>query len=342
MKTFQNVHRMGVKNMIERFRSLQEGQEQGQFKRASAWIFQQLTANRLKRRALLYWAALLTVGSAAIHFMGVSVQAPQSGLLAALLIGYAIVQIVIALIVVAVPTRRLLIAVTVIESAALLLWIVAHTTGLPIGFPIGLTLWKPEMLSIFDHILPSMEGLAVLLLLCLVVRRPQMKVTRAWRTAVAMLPAFVLVSLLTLTGIINSAINDVWLPTSSTISAPAGQIITLAYCSPGGSPLAMDLSEPPTQAPHPASVVFNIHGGGGLFGSRQLMGLDVQLRDALNHRGFVVGSIDYRLSPLYSVIHLTLFVIARLAVYSFAARSGPSWLLLLVRPGERLARQAPM
>ena len=65
------------------------------------------------------------------------------------------------------------------------------------------------------------------------------------------------------------------------------------------SSLAMDMFYP-AQTIRPAPVVFNIHGGGGFFGNRQLKGWDARLRDELNSRGFVVGSTDYRLAPLYS------------------------------------------
>ncbi len=59
----------------------------------------------------------------------------------------------------------------------------------------------------------------------------------------------------------------------------------------------------PAQTIRPAPVVFNIHGGGGFFGHRQLKDWDARLRDELNSRGFIVGSIDYRLAPLYSGQH---------------------------------------
>lgn len=265
-----------------------------------------LTANRLKRGALLYWAALLTIGAAIMHFMGGSAQLPQSVLLAVLLFGFAIVQVAMALAIVVVPMRRLLIATAILDGAAVLLWIVARTIGLPIGF----TLWRPEEVSIADLFLPAMEGLATLLLLGLVIRRPRTRTPRVWRTALATLPALFLVCLLT--GIVSlswlgpsPAVSEAWLPSSSPVRAPAGRMTTLSYCQlgVGGSPLAMDISEPAAQASRPAPMVFYVHGGEGLAGFRQLS-LDqdgtyfIQLRGELLKRGFVVGSIDYGLSPL--------------------------------------------
>jgi len=84
-----------------------------------------LTTNRLKRGALLYWAALFTGSAAVIHCIGLLAQPPQSGLL----VGLIVVQAVIALAVVAAPVRRLLIAAGVVEGVALVFWIVAHTGG---------------------------------------------------------------------------------------------------------------------------------------------------------------------------------------------------------------------
>jgi acetyl esterase/lipase len=104
-----------------------------------------------------------------------------------------------------------------------------------------------------------------------------------------------------------SAANTAWFPASPTAHVPAGQTRTIEYCSPGGNPLAMDISEPPAQAARPAPIVFYIHGGETIQGSRTLEdgSLDgvyfTLLRTKLLNRGFVVGSIDYGLSPLYHV-----------------------------------------
>lgn len=105
-----------------------------------------------------------------------------------------------------------------------------------------------------------------------------------------------------------SAIDTAWLSASAPISVPADQTVTLQYCnSANGSPLAMDLSEPSAEVPRPAPMVFYIHGGETLVGSRILKDgspqgiyLD-QLRTDLLARGFVVGSIDYGLAPLDTI-----------------------------------------
>jgi acetyl esterase/lipase len=331
-----------------------------------------LTANRIKRGALLYWAALFTLSAATIHC--ISGVANRSVLLVVLLLGFALIQAAIAIAVVVLPGRGLLLAAAVVEGVALLLWIVAHTAG----FPIGATLWRPETLGATDLYLPAMEAVSAFFFLCLFGRtwstasRPwrialavlpylllvgvliwaavnfntaelllvtfildaeiptslldvflpaiglvaiflllraifpslRTRTPGAWRAALILLPALLIVSLLSWEGGFTAA-NGLWFPTPGTIQAPAGQTTTLEYCSFGGNPLAMDLSEPSAQAARPAPVVFFIHGGEGLQGDRQLAGTDgvylAQLRADLLSRGFAVGSLDYGLAPLYKI-----------------------------------------
>ncbi len=336
----------------------------------SAW----LGADSLKRGALLYWSALFTMSAAVIHFIGLLKQAPQSGLLVALLLVGTLVQAIIAVLVVAIPARRSLIIATIIEGVATLFWLIAHFAG----FPIGTAIWRAETFSTLDLYIPLMEGLSAFFFLCLAGRtwgtapkawrivlaalptilivglllwaalnfkrselflvvfalsaglpdslldlfvppvgllvlvlllhffipRLRTMAPKAGRTTLTLLPALLLVSILTWSGSMN-AINVAWFPSSGTIHAPAGQT-TLAYCSAGGNPLAMDLDEPSAQAARPAPVVFYIHGGEGLQGNRQLDGPDgiyfTQLRDTLVNRGFVVGSIDYSLVPFGNLV----------------------------------------
>lgn len=337
-----------------------------------------LSENHVKRGALFCWAALFTIGAVVIHCIGVLKQSPQSGLLIALLLGFTIVQAIVAIAVVAFPTRRLLLAAAVVNGGGVLFWIIAHAVGLPDGFSV----WRPETLGAPELYLPVMEGvsaffflclfgrtwstaprvwritlaalpslfllslllwavlhsgiaivllaifflaaglptslqyfflpaiglLVVILLLRLVWPRLRMMTPGAWRTALILLPALLVINILTWTGGVSAA-NTAWFSTSAVVRAPAGQMTTLSYCNSNanGTPLAMDLSEPSAQAPRPAPVVFYMHGGETLLGSRTLEdgsldgGYFTQLRNELISRGFVVGSIDYGLVPLYNV-----------------------------------------
>jgi acetyl esterase/lipase len=325
------------------------------------------------RGALLYWAVLFMISAAVMHFVAVLKQLPPSGLLAVLLIGFTIVQVVVAVSVVAVPTRRLLFIAGLVEAVGTVVWLSAHSFGLPDGF----TVWRPETLGVPDLYLPIIEGvsaffflclcgrtwtlkrgvrrtalkvlpsllvlgllvwialksvslvvvflaagpvvslqflflpavglLAVFLLLRLLIPRLRVRTKGAWRTALILLPALLVSSLLIWGGSV-SAIDTPWLSASALVSVPAGQTATLTYCnSSNGSPLAMDISEPSAQASRPAPVAIYIHGGETLLGSRVLEdgSLDgmyfTQLRTELLSHGFIVGSLDYGLVPLYNV-----------------------------------------
>ncbi len=154
--------------------------------------------------------------------------------------------------------------------------------------------------------LPVVGTLVVFLLLRLVFKRLRTRTKGVVRTTLILLPAFLVLNLLTWGGAVSAA-DTAWFSAESSVSAPAGRTTTLEYGSANGNPLAMDISEPSAKAPRPAPVVFFIHGGETLLGSRILEdgSMDgvyfAKLRDELLKRGFAVGSIDYGLSPLYHV-----------------------------------------
>src|SRR5579884_2341708 len=93
-----------------------------------------LLANRIKRGGFLYWAAIFTLSAAIIHVLSILLQTPSSGLLSALILFGALIQAFSAFSVVVWPARRLLIAAGIVNGLALLCWLLARTTGLPIGF----------------------------------------------------------------------------------------------------------------------------------------------------------------------------------------------------------------
>ncbi len=332
-----------------------------------------LLAHRLKRGALLYWAALFTLSAAVLHLIAVLRQSPPAGLLGLSLLGLALAQILAAVAIVAMPARRPLFVAAVVQAVALLAWTIAHTVGLPDGHAV----WRPETLGVPDLYLPVMEGLsvcfcfclfartrtitskpgrallawlptlltllvilvialksvtlviiilaagpiaslqylflpavgilAILLLLRLAIPPLRVRTQGAGRSALLLLPALLVTSLLTWGGSV-SASDTAWLSTSAPANIPAGQMVTLEYCqSANGTPLAMDLAEPSVQAARPAPAVIYIHGGETLLGSRILDDGSADgryfahLRADLLRRGFIVGAIDYGLVPLYNV-----------------------------------------
>jgi len=82
-------------------------------------------------------------------------------------------------------------------------------------------------------------------------------------------------------------------PPPRDISVPPTATVT--YCSPGGTPLAMDLWIPGDARAAPA-VMF-VHGGGWFAGDRVHGRVLSGLLPSLLGRGMVVASIDYRLLP---------------------------------------------
>lgn len=145
------------------------------------------------------------------------------------------------------------------------------------------------------------------------------KPSRLWRLAswVGAIPLTAVMLLASVVGLTTSTdgFAGAGIPAATVApqSLPAGTRSTLEYCRPDGVPLPMDLylpSAPPLGAAA-MPVVMYVHGGGLVLGDRRPTGLGAQLggQDAalftpllqqLNALGFVVASIDYRLTPAAS------------------------------------------
>ena len=152
-----------------------------------------LLANRIKRGGFLYWAALLTISAAIIRVLAIVLQRPPSALLVALLLLGALIQVISATSVVVWPTRFVLIVAGVVDGLAVLLWVLAHTTGIPVGF----AFWRAESPGIADMWLPIMEGMAALFFFSLAARTWTVH-SRPWRIILVALPYLCLAGLLVL------------------------------------------------------------------------------------------------------------------------------------------------
>ena len=75
-----------------------------------------------------------------------------------------------------------------------------------------------------------------------------------------------------------------------------GRTLTLAYCSPGGVPLDLDLSYPGPASRRPVPVAVFVHGGSWTFGTRRAGDLVEVLRPAVLARGMAFAAVDYRLA----------------------------------------------
>jgi acetyl esterase/lipase len=188
-------------------------------------------AHPIKRGAFLYWAVLFTISPSVIRVLAIFLQAPQSGLLIALLLLGSLLQFLSAVSVVVWPTRYPLIAAGVINSLAALLWLLAHATGMPVG----LSLWRAESPGVGDMWLPIMEGMAAFFFLSLAARS-WIGLPHRWRLFVTALPslflvalfivallnqvttALFMVALFTVTGTIPTSLQVLFLPVAGLIA----------------------------------------------------------------------------------------------------------------------------
>jgi acetyl esterase/lipase len=185
-----------------------------------------------------------------------------------------------------------------------MIWAIGHSIGLPIGFG----LWRPEPLSIPDFILPMFELLATLLLVRTGWGRPSGARRASWLRVLAAVPAVLMLGVLTAAGVM-AGLNNAWFPVASTgpVAAQPGTTTTLAYCSPDGSPLAMDLTLPSYGSGGSVPVAVNTRSAGWFYADRQIDGFGAllwpdgrDLKQALLQRGVAVASIDIRQVPLHS------------------------------------------
>jgi acetyl esterase/lipase len=243
---------------------------------------------------------VFVVAAAAIHLIEAM---NQSMIITTGLLLWAGAQAGAAIGLIARPNRRSIAATTLVQTAALVLWFVAHSIGLPL--PAGV--WQPEMTTIAAYLSPVVE-LFSLGLLVLAALHGATQQSRGFRTVMTIAAILVATFLARVDTMFSGA--DAWLLHGAPAPPVPGGTATLAYCHPDGLPLAMDLTEPASAAPRPAPAVVYIHGGGWFMGDRQLHRLlgnpfagdpsfAETVNQALTQRGYVVASFDYRLAPLY-------------------------------------------
>lgn len=79
---------------------------------------------------------------------------------------------------------------------------------------------------------------------------------------------------------------------------PGSALINVTYCHAGTVSLLLDLYYPPANYTGPYPLVLYIHGGGWRLGDKS--GVKGSPVWGMQDKGFVVGSVDYRLSPNYT------------------------------------------
>jgi acetyl esterase/lipase len=265
---------------------------------------------RRGRGPLLLGGAGFSLGGAAVY-LAVLPALLQASLAYGLVFAAAgVAQVGLAVGLLAAPTRQRLAAATAVSLAVVALWVLARTVGMPDPNP-WLTL--DTTVGFTDWLCAALEVLATVLLGIALLRWPRgPRVRRPVLAGLASVPPLLLAAVLA-AGAVGLATNGF---TSFTraggavpASLPAGGTATVTYCTQQGTKLAMDLYAPPAGVARPAPAVLYVHGGGFVLGDRKLGGLGgglanatgallPQLRAALNRRGFLVASIDYRLPPL--------------------------------------------
>ena len=266
---------------------------------------------RCGRGPLLVGGAGFSLGGAAVC-LAVLPALLQASLAYGLVFAAAgVAQVGLAVGLLAAPTRRRLAAAVAVSLAVVALWVLARTVGLPDPNP---WLTFDTTVGFTDWLCAALEVLAAVLLGWAALRWPHRpRVRRPLMVGLASVPPLLLAAVLAASGVALATDGfTTFTRAGGAVPAslpPGGGTATVTYCTQQGTKLAMDLYTPPAAAPRPSPAVLYVHGGGFALGDRELGGLGgglanapgallPQLRAALNRRGFLVASIDYRLPPL--------------------------------------------
>ena len=269
---------------------------------------------KLRRSPLLITALVAAVGGAAIYLLALPALWRMSWHYGVLFTGLGAAQLGTAVAVLARPVRRRVVLAAAAALAVVVLWVLVRLAGiLPAPDP-----WMAvnSVIGFTDHICAGLQAIAAVGLAGVAALGSRTRLSLPWRVlaAVALAPLMVLVLVGVAVGVAASSngFAGAGFPADTVApqNLPAGQMSTVEYCRPDGVPLAMDLYMPPAavRSGRPAPVAMYVHGGGLVFGNRQRTGIGATLanhngalfnplQQQLNARGFVVASIDYRLSP---------------------------------------------
>ncbi|MGC1213750.1 MAG: alpha/beta hydrolase [Micromonospora sp.] len=279
----------------------------------------------LRRGPLLITSLLAVTGGALIYLAPLAAVWRTAWPYALLFAALGAAQLGTVAGVLARPTPRRVLSAAASALAVLVGWLLTRGTSvLP-----GPSPWIPadSVIGFVDYICAGLQvigvtGFGIVWVLRAVAvshgavarapRRPRLRRV-AWAVAVA--PVTLVVLLATVVGFSGASNGFAGAGFPGGTVAPhhlaSGQRSTVEYCRTGGVPLAMDIYTPPTGAATPgrgAPVAMYIHGGGLVLGDRKLSGLGASLsnhhaalftplRKRLNDNGYLVASIDYRLTP---------------------------------------------
>jgi FtsP/CotA-like multicopper oxidase with cupredoxin domain len=180
------------------------------------------------RRGLLYPAAMLTLGAAAIHFSVAPDHLPEFPLFGVFFFAVGAAQLVLGVLVVVLPGRRVFASAIGVALACLLIWAVSRTVGLPFGPHPG----KPEVLGLADALTGAFELLSILIFVLLIFGPPRRSNRHWWLAAVV--PTAVVLTIATAIGVV-AGINP--LPYSINMSSAtvgAGTVTMADLIEPSG------------------------------------------------------------------------------------------------------------
>ncbi len=268
---------------------------------------------RYQRGALLFTSVVAILAGAAIYLVALPPELRMSLPYAVLFAALGILQLVSVAVLLAVPTRRHALYAVTTCLAVITFWGLVRLGGLlPAPDP-----WPPvnSVIGFTDDICAGLQAVAVLMLVAIAVRPPSAprSLGRRILRGLAAIPLLVLVLIGAGVGIAGASdgFASAGFPAGTVAprNLPAGTKSTVEYCRPAGVPLAMDVYTPlaATRSGRGSPVALYVHGGGLVLGDRKLHGLGANLashegvlftplQQQLNARGFVVASIDYRLS----------------------------------------------
>jgi len=254
------------------------------------------------RRALVLPAGVLLLGIALIHFASGGRDLADYEPFGYLFFGAAALELLLALLLLCRPTRFTATAAAVVSAAVVGVWLLSRVAGMPFG-P---TTWQPMAVNASDLLTTIMQlGLLGLLAAAQVWRKPSGRGRGSRLIASATSGVAALAVLLVGVPAVAMETGDVRWP-ATPLPAAASPAASITYCTPNGVALAMDVSEPSAGTPRPAPAVLYVHGGGWAMGDRktdltQPAPSPITLLPAeLASRGYVLASIDYRLSPVYA------------------------------------------
>ena len=188
-------------------------------------------ARRRYRRGLLYPAAMLTLGAAAIHFSVAPDHLEEFPPFGILFLVVGLLQLALAGLVVMLPRRRVFATAMAVAVVCLLVWAVSRTVGLPVGPHPG----RPEALGLADALTSAFEVLSLLLFILLLRSSPPRSDRRLW--LIPAVPIGVLLTIATVIGVV-AGLN------------PLPYAVNMGSADPGKSAVTMaDLNEPPGRQP---------------------------------------------------------------------------------------------